>query len=121
MFGPTSLHEFPTHILTANQLAILNASSILGRIIPNMLVPKYGVFNLLIFSGVACAAVIFALFGISTTTGIIIFAILSGFSSGACTYVIMKNARLLLLSMHSDLSVIGVAIALHAHDPAEIG
>ncbi|KAI0084013.1 major facilitator superfamily domain-containing protein [Irpex rosettiformis] len=84
-------------------LAILNTSSMFGRIIPNMLAPKYGVFNLLIFSGVGAAVVIFALFGISTTAGIVIFAILSGFMSGAY------------------LSLIGVAITLHALSPAEIG
>lgn len=45
---------------------------------------KLGVFNLVIFSGTAYAIVIFALFGVKSVTGIIIFALLTGFFSGAC-------------------------------------
>ncbi len=89
------------YILATTQLAILNASSMFGRIIPNMLAPKYGVFNLLIFSGAACAVVIFALFGISTTAGIVIFAILSGFMSGACA-CIFATERLNLLTQYAS-------------------
>ncbi|KAA1478461.1 MFS general substrate transporter, partial [Dentipellis sp. KUC8613] len=45
-------------------LAILNGSSIPGRILPNVFANKYGGFNLLIASCVACAALIFGLYGI---------------------------------------------------------
>lgn len=49
-----------------------------------MLTRKLGVFNLVIFSGVAYAILIFGLFGISTVPGVIVFALLAGFFSGAC-------------------------------------
>ena len=67
-----------------HQLAMVNAASIPGRVALNTLTPRFGVFNLVIASGAAYAVVIFGLFGISTTAGVIVFAILYGFCSGAC-------------------------------------
>ncbi|KAI0311457.1 hypothetical protein OF83DRAFT_1087677 [Amylostereum chailletii] len=64
-------------------LALMNGLGIPGRIIPNAFVPRFGVFNLLIASTIACGALIFALYGISATPGVVIFAILYGFFSGA--------------------------------------
>lgn len=69
-----------------HQLAMVNAASIPGRVVLNMLTPKFGVFNLVLFSGVAYAVVIFGLFGINNTGGVVVFALLSGFLAGACTY-----------------------------------
>ncbi|VDC06026.1 unnamed protein product [Peniophora sp. CBMAI 1063] len=64
-------------------LALLNGVSIPGRIIPNALAPQLGVFNLLISSIAVCGILIFAMFGINSTAGVVIFAILYGFFSGA--------------------------------------
>lgn len=58
-----------------HQLAMVNAASIPGRVVLNMLTPKFGVFNLVLFSAVAYAVVIFGLFGINNTAGVIVFAL----------------------------------------------
>ncbi|ETW76306.1 MFS monocarboxylate transporter [Heterobasidion irregulare TC 32-1] len=84
-------------------LAILNASSIPGRVLPNLFVHRYGTYNILLACGLCCGAITFALFGITTVAGIVVFAILSGFFSGGF------------------LSVITAAIASHARHEGEIG
>ncbi|TFY68486.1 hypothetical protein EVG20_g3538 [Dentipellis fragilis] len=92
--------ERPDGLLT---LAILNGSSIPGRILPNIFANKYGGFNLLIVSCVACAALIFGLYGIDSVGSITVFAILYGFFSGAF------------------LSLLSPAVASLSKDQGEIG
>ncbi|KAJ4467806.1 MFS general substrate transporter [Lentinula aciculospora] len=49
-------------------LAIFNGSSIPGRIIPNVLSQKFGVFNTMTFCTFACGILIFGLFGVDNST-----------------------------------------------------
>ncbi|KAJ4469214.1 MFS general substrate transporter [Lentinula aciculospora] len=64
-------------------LAIFNGSSIPGRIIPNVLSQKFGVFNTMTFCTFACGILIFGLFGVdNSVAALVIFAILYGFFSG---------------------------------------
>ncbi|ESK86380.1 MFS general substrate transporter [Moniliophthora roreri MCA 2997] len=85
-------------------LAIMNASSIPGRIIPNVMGQRFGVFNVLVFCTFACGVLIFALFGIENSiAALVIFAILYGFFSGGF------------------LALLSPAVALLAKDPSEIG
>ncbi|KAG5653183.1 hypothetical protein H0H81_001900 [Sphagnurus paluster] len=65
-------------------LVILNASSAVGRIVPNLLVYRIGVFNLMIPSVVISGALVFVILALKDTAGTIVFAILYGFFSGAC-------------------------------------
>ncbi|KAI5480140.1 hypothetical protein MNV49_001800, partial [Pseudohyphozyma bogoriensis] len=77
----TEYHGIPQNI-TFYLLAILNASSSLGRIIPNALSDTYGPFNTVI-PCLACTAVLcFAMFGATTSAGAVVFALLYGFCSG---------------------------------------
>lgn len=80
------LHHLPAspNSPTSIQLAILNAGSTIGRTLPVTLADKLGVYNLLIPSILASAVLIFALFGATSTGGVITVAVLFGFSSGAC-------------------------------------
>jgi len=68
-------------------IAILNAASIAGRVIPNSLADRTGQFNVICPVACVCAALIFAMFGATSAGAVIVFAILYGFFSGACTYV----------------------------------
>ncbi|THH13647.1 hypothetical protein EW146_g6593 [Bondarzewia mesenterica] len=79
-------------------LAIINASSMPGRILPNMLADSFGPFNAVISCVVVCAALLFPMIGIKTIGTTIVFAILYGFVSGASP-----------------------AIASLSHDPNEVG
>ena len=70
------------------QLAILNAGSTLGRTLPVALAPRLGVYNLLLGALLTSAALIFAIFGATATPGAVVVAVLFGFSSGACKWLI---------------------------------
>jgi hypothetical protein len=52
--------------------------------LPNYLADKMGVINVLIFVSFSTGVLTFALFGVTTTGGVIVFAILYGFFSGSC-------------------------------------
>ena len=68
------------------QLAILNAASVFGRTIPNIIADRYGKFNVTIPIAFANGILVFAMLGIKNTGGVIIFSILYGFTSGACKW-----------------------------------
>ncbi|KAF5310611.1 hypothetical protein D9619_007765 [Psilocybe cf. subviscida] len=68
-------------------LAILNASSTIGRVLPNFFVPRYGVFVVLIVCTAGCAILNYCTIAVTRLGPIIVFAILYGFFSGAYTGV----------------------------------
>jgi MFS family permease len=63
-------------------LPILNAASIAGRILPNLLTDKVGPLNMLIPASMASGLLALCWIAVHDLPGIIIFAILYGFSSG---------------------------------------
>ncbi|TFY78804.1 hypothetical protein EWM64_g5208 [Hericium alpestre] len=89
-------------------LAIMNGSSIPGRILPNIFANRLGGFNLLISSCVACSALIFALYGVDATGGTTAFAILYGFFSGAWLSLLSPAVA----SLSQDQGEIGVRLGL---------
>ncbi|EXV04786.1 MFS transporter [Metarhizium robertsii] len=62
-------------------LAILNAGSFFGRLIPNWMAGRYGLMNVQIIFGVISGALAFALLGIKTTGGVVAFTVVYGFVS----------------------------------------
>lgn len=62
-------------------LAILNAGSFLGRLIPNWIAGHYGLMNVQIVFGVISGVLAFALLGIKTPGGVVAFAVIYGFVS----------------------------------------
>ncbi|KAF8990290.1 major facilitator superfamily domain-containing protein [Cyathus striatus] len=64
-------------------LAIMNAASVPGRVIPNFFADKLGPFNAVIPTGTVCSILLFAMLRVSTVGGVVAFAILYGFFSGA--------------------------------------
>ena len=67
-------------------LAIMNAASVFGRTIPNLLADHFGKFNVFVPICFMTGVLIWAMFGIANTGGVIVFSILYGFASGACEY-----------------------------------
>jgi MFS family permease len=63
-------------------LAILNAASTFGRVIPGVLADKYGRLNMFAFGGVITGIVIFFLNFAKTNAGLIIYSAFFGFVSG---------------------------------------
>lgn len=94
------------HLLIGVQITVMNASSILGRTVPNFLADIYGPLNgwqfiqgnsiadlseVLIPSGLISGALVFAMLGASTIGGVAAFGICYGFFSGgsellSCTH-----------------------------------
>ncbi|KAH7103230.1 major facilitator superfamily domain-containing protein, partial [Auriculariales sp. MPI-PUGE-AT-0066] len=64
-------------------VSILNAASVFGRIIPNFLADRFGCLNLLTLVSGCTTALIFVFPVAKSQGGIIVFAILYGFFSGA--------------------------------------
>lgn len=75
----------------------MNASSILGRTVPNLLADIYGPLNgkktdcavslsdhspVIIPSSIISAALVFAMFGATSTAGVVAFGVFYGFFSG---------------------------------------
>ncbi|KAF8065016.1 major facilitator superfamily domain-containing protein [Lyophyllum atratum] len=63
-------------------ITILNASSILGRILPGMLVYRVGIFNMMIPCISTAAVLIFCTLAVKDAAGTIVFTVLYGFFSG---------------------------------------
>lgn len=69
--------------LSSYLLVILNASSFFGRIVPNFLADKTGVFNMLIPTSLITAFLGYMWIDIRNAPGLVVFAVLYGFFSGA--------------------------------------
>jgi predicted MFS family arabinose efflux permease len=63
-------------------LALMNAGSMFGRIIPGLAADKIGTLNTLIICGPISVTLVFSWIAIHDTVGILIFSILYGFASG---------------------------------------
>ncbi|PPR06526.1 hypothetical protein CVT26_000441 [Gymnopilus dilepis] len=80
-------------------LAILNAGGALGRILPNFLADKFGIYNLLLSCLLISSGLAFSLLAISKVSGVIGFAFFFGFSSGS--YISLIPSLLAQLSSHA--------------------
>ncbi|KAK0489286.1 major facilitator superfamily domain-containing protein [Armillaria novae-zelandiae] len=76
------LHGVDPSFLTWT-LPVLNAGSLFGRFIPNLLADKYGPFTVIIPSGFITGSLVWALLGVHTIAGMAVFGVLYGFFSGA--------------------------------------
>lgn len=64
-------------------ITILNGSSVVGRVIPNLFVPRFGPFNVVIPCSLITSILIFCTLAVKDVAGTIAFAILYGFFSGS--------------------------------------
>ena len=85
LFGATSFsgNSIIFFILIFLQLSILNAASIFGRVLPNFVADKTGPFNMIIPFSFSTAVLLFGWLGVTTRAGLVVFALLYGFFSGA--------------------------------------
>ncbi|KAF9465927.1 major facilitator superfamily domain-containing protein [Collybia nuda] len=91
-------------------ITIMNASSIFGRTVPNFLADIYGPLNIIIPSSAISAALVFAMFGATSTAGVIIFATFYGFFSGGAISVVTPAAGSFVT--HADHSDLGTRIGI---------
>ncbi|XP_006456029.1 hypothetical protein AGABI2DRAFT_77443 [Agaricus bisporus var. bisporus H97] len=81
-----SLHNLDK-TFTKYSLTIMNATSIFGRIVPNLIADKYGPMNTLIVSSFVTGGLVFALFGATNEGGAAAFGIFYGFFSGGSEFL----------------------------------
>jgi MFS family permease len=89
--------------LAAYLLAIINASSTFGRIIPGILADKLGRVNSYAFAGIGTGIVVFCINSPTTNAGLIVYSVFFGFISGTI------------------ISSASAAISLCAPDPRDLG
>ena len=89
-------------------LAIINAGSVFGRLIPNFLADKTGPLNMQIGFGSAAAVLAFCWIGVRDTPGIIVWCVLYGFFSG--TFVSLAGPIVVTLS--PDHGTIGTRMGM---------
>lgn len=63
-------------------LAILNAASTFGRIIPGVLADKYGRLNMFALAGISTGVIILCMNSATSTAGLVVYSIAIGFTSG---------------------------------------
>ena len=77
-------HAHLSKNLSFYTLPILNAASIAGRVIPGLLADRYtGALNMMIFCTLSSAVVAFAALAVDSLPGVMVFAVVYGFLSGA--------------------------------------
>ncbi|OBT63713.1 hypothetical protein VE03_06181 [Pseudogymnoascus sp. 23342-1-I1] len=107
----TPLFYLPTYAVSRGMdptlagylLAIVNASSTFGRIIPGVLADKYGRLNVFALGGISTGIAIFCMNSAETNGALIGYGVVFGFTSGTI------------------ISGLSACISLCAKDPREIG
>ncbi|KAI0044864.1 putative MFS monocarboxylate transporter [Auriscalpium vulgare] len=87
---------------------ILNAASIFGRIIPNIIADKTGSLNALIPCAFICSILAYSWISIHTNGGLLVFAILYGFFSG--TMVSLSPS--VLVGLSPDPKFVGTRVGM---------
>jgi MFS family permease len=90
-------------------LPILNAGSVVGRLLPNFLADKTGPINMFLPCTLFTGVMAFAWMGIFNEGGLFVFALLYGFFSGS--FVSLPPAC--ISSLTSDLSTLGTRLGMN--------
>jgi len=79
-------------------LAIVNAASVFGRSLPNLIADRFGILQVMVPSVFVTGVMVFAMFGVKSVGAVVIFCLIYGFSSGA--FVSLMAPLLAVLSDH---------------------
>jgi len=93
-------------------IAILNAGSVFGRTIPNFVADFVGRLNVLCPIVLVNTGLLFAMFGVTSTAGVIVFSLLYGFFSGAFVSLLPATVALFSRSMEEMGIRMGLAFAV---------
>ena len=94
--------------LTFYLLAIINAGSSLGRVVPNFAADYVGTLNMQVLFVTISAVLSLSLISIKNTAGLLVFCILYGFFTG--TFVSLPGPT--VASLSPDLSVLGSRMSM---------
>lgn len=90
-----NVHAHVDFNLSFYMLAVLNGASVFGRVIPGLMANRFGALELILACCTTAGILAFAAIAIDTWGGVVVFAILYGFVSGAL--VSLPNAVLAVL------------------------
>lgn len=107
------------HLLSTDMsfyiLPILNAGSLFGRIIPNVLADHYGALNVAPGAAVICSLLTFCMIAVHTGAGVIVMAVIFGFFSaifialpGLAAAMLIRDKTLMGTRMGMSLAVAGM-------------
>lgn len=103
-------HGMSQGTLALYLVAILNAASIPGRLLPALLIPYLGAITTMLSGAVSCAVICFSWLAVHGTAGNIIFAVMYGLTSGA----FISTPAVVLASITSDMSRFGTRMGMAA-------
>jgi MFS family permease len=89
-------------------IAILNAASVFGRIMPGILADKIGSLNTIVPIGAIATILAFAWIGIKNEAGTIVFACIYGFASGA----MVSLSPAIIVHLTPNLGVVGTRLGM---------
>ncbi|KAI0047511.1 MFS general substrate transporter [Auriscalpium vulgare] len=89
-------------------IAVLNASSAFGRVVPTIFADRVGVFKLIVPCTLMCGVIVFAMIGVTDAVGAYMIAIFYGFFSGAT----ISLAGPMFANLSTDVSEIGARIGV---------
>ena len=114
LFFYVSYYGFAAHIADANLsfyfLPMLNAGSVFGRIVPNLIAEYTGTLNMMVPSGILSGLLTFCMIAAHSKGSVIVIAILYGFFSG--TFVSLPPSILVQLTPPSKRGSIGTRIGM---------
>jgi MFS family permease len=94
--------------LASYLLAILNAASTFGRIIPGILADKFGRLNIFALGGIATGIILLCMNEAETTAALVVFSVAFGFSSGT----IISGGSAAFTTCPKDLRDMGTYIGM---------
>lgn len=107
-----STYAIDEHIMSSNSafymLSVINAASIFGRIIPNYFADKTGPLNIIVPGTFIAAIVAFGWTGIHSVGGIVVFALLYGFSTG----MLVSIPPTIIVSLSPHMGVVGTRMGM---------
>jgi hypothetical protein len=102
---------------------MLNGASVVGRVVPNIFVERFGVFNVVVPCVAACAILIFSTLAVKSVAATLVFTVLYGFFSGACMPAMPYPVCLVYANGRGrvDVGLFAPMVASLAKDDDEIG
>lgn len=110
---------FTNNSLGFYMVAIFNAASILGRIAPNALSDRIGVFNTFVPMALILSITVFCMLGVTNTAGMVVEAVVTGFFSGVivalppvCFAMLTKNKALIGTRIGQGFAIGGLGLLI---------
>lgn len=110
---------FTNNSLGFYMVAIFNAASIFGRIAPNALSDRIGVFNTFVPMALILSITVFCMLGVSNSAGMVVEAVVTGFFSGVivalppvCFAMLTENKALIGTRIGQGFAIGGLGLLI---------